>query len=110
MSQYEREELEFSQIHSAAKELRTEGNGLYKDSAYWKAIKKYRKAAQILEEYPVIGSKDESERQSLLYTLYVNLAQCYLKVNRPQQACIACHCGFRNKEHLDKTSAKIFHR
>jgi len=110
MSQEQRAALSFMDVYNASKQLRTEGNGLYRDKGYWKAIKKYRKAANILEEYPVICNEDENDRQKLLYTLYINLAQCYIKVNRPQQACVACQLGFRCKDRQDASCSKLFYR
>jgi hypothetical protein len=90
MTGEERGMLEFGEIIGAAKELRFDGNGAYKDAAYWSAVKRYRKAADIL---------------------YMNLSACYLKLKRPQQTCIACQLAIRAKNYSKAAvDGKLYYR
>lgn len=92
----ERAKLPFSQILNCVQELRTQGNEDYKKGAYHVALKKYRKGAAMLEDYPLASQNEEDLRGDLLHTLYSNLAQCYLKLKRWPQACTVCKLGLRS--------------
>lgn len=108
MTAEERAVLPFEKIHATSEQLRNEGNGFYTDKNYWPAVKKYRKAANILEDYPLVGSSDEASRSNLLHTIYANLAQCYLSLDRPAQACSACKLGLRSAS--GKDNVKLLYR
>lgn len=102
MTVEERANLPFQEILNIGKSLQTEGNGHYKDLNYWWAVKKYRKAINFLEDYPVVGEEDDGHRSKQLHFIYANLAQVYLKLERPQQACVACKLGLKLAEGPDR--------
>lgn len=104
----ERALLPFKTIYQAAEELRTAGNGYYTANSYWVAVKKYRKAVSLLEDYPLIGLEDEDKRDKLLHTLYANLAQTYLNLDKPAQACTMCKLGLRVAK--KKEGVKLLYR
>lgn len=106
----ERAKLPFTQIFNCASELRTAGNGYFKQDAYHSAIKKYRKGAAMLEDYPLAGQNDEELRGELLHTLYCNLAQCYLKLKRWPQACTVCKLGLRSAKPGSGQNVKLLYR
>jgi FK506-binding protein 6 len=110
MSMEQRAALPFQEILKAAEEMKKTGNACYLQDSYWKASKSYRKGVNVLEDYPVIGAEDEEKRKELLYALYNNLAQCFLKLEKPQQACNACHMGLKCKEPGEKGLSKIYFR
>jgi FKBP-type peptidyl-prolyl cis-trans isomerase len=108
MTAEERAKLPFKELFAVAEQLQTDGNGHYRDGSLWPAVKKYRKGVTLLEDYPVIGGQDEGERCKLLHTLYANLAQCYLSLERPEKACTACKLGMRHAK--GKASVKLLFR
>ncbi|XP_021962215.1 inactive peptidyl-prolyl cis-trans isomerase FKBP6 isoform X2 [Folsomia candida] len=111
MTPNERAQLEFPEIYDAAKDLRAIANGLYGNDAWWPAVKKYRKAINILEEYGIQTQDDQKQRDQLLYTLYINLSACYLKLKRPQQVCTSCRLALRSAEFSKQTvNAKLYFR
>lgn len=109
MTTDERATLPFSQILEEGHKLRGEGNRWYTDGNYKIAVRMYRKAINVLEEYPVIGDEDSGLRDELLWTLYSNLAQSYIKSGKPAQACNACKNGLKSAAE-SKTSAKLLYR
>lgn len=108
MSADERSQLSFETIYEVGLKLRTEGNGWYVNQGYQLAIKKYRKGIQMLEEYPCANPEDCDQRSELLHTLYANLAQSYLKLEKPAQACNACKFGLKLVR--GKKSLKLIYR
>ncbi|OXA61672.1 inactive peptidyl-prolyl cis-trans isomerase FKBP6 [Folsomia candida] len=111
MTSDERGLLEFREIFDAAKDLRAIANGLYVGAAWWPAVKKYRKAINILEDYGTQTQDDQKQREQFLYTLYMNLSACYLKLGRPQQVCTACKLALRSAEFSKQTvDAKLYFR
>ena len=108
MTAEERARLPFGDILETATRLQTDGNGHYTNHNLWYAVKKYRKAVTILEDYPIVSKVDEDNRCQLLHTLYANLAQCYLKLAKPAQACAACKLGMRHAK--GKNSVKLLFR
>ncbi|ODN04690.1 Inactive peptidyl-prolyl cis-trans isomerase FKBP6 [Orchesella cincta] len=108
MTAEERAALPFKQILEVADQLRTDGNGHYTDCNYLFAVKKYRKAVSVLEDYHVVSEEDEDKRSDLLHTIYANLAQCFLQLERPAQACTACKLGLKSAK--GKHAVKLLYR
>lgn len=108
MSAEERSSLPFKVIYEVSNQMRSEGNGLYTSQGYQLAIKKYRKGIQMLEEYPCADPEECNERSGLLHTMYANMAQCYLKLEKPAQACNACKFGLKLVR--GKKSVKLIYR
>ncbi|CAL8096407.1 unnamed protein product [Orchesella dallaii] len=108
MTADERAALPFKQILEVADQLRTDGNGHFSERSYLFAVKKYRKAATVLEDYHVVSEQDEDDRCDLLHTIYANLAQCFLQLNRPAQACTACKLGLKSAK--GKHAVKLLYR
>lgn len=98
MSAEQRSSLPFSEIHNLCDKLRTEGNLCYKHGDNQGAIRKWRKALNIMEEYPTTGEEDSDNLQSFVVSLYSNLAIGYLRHEAPAQACNACKMGLRLAE------------
>lgn len=108
MTSEERTQVPFPEILSIADKLRTKGNGCYKNRTFREAIREYRKAIAILEEYPLPGITDEVNRNQLLHTLYANCAQCYLDLEDPPKVCTMCKLGLRSAK--GKDSVKLLFR
>jgi len=87
------------------------GNQKYGLKNYGKAAWCYRRSIFILENVPVASEKEESQRNDLLFILYLNLAQSYLKLKRYPQACSACKLALRSEEgQTGEMLAKVFYR
>ncbi|CAL8101097.1 unnamed protein product [Orchesella dallaii] len=110
MTSDERNQLPFETIVEESKKFRSDGNGYYSMQSYSFAIKKWRKAINMLEDYLVTEEEDDAVRRELLWLLYANLAQGYLRLNRPAQACSACKLGLKSTEEGESFSAKLFFR
>ncbi|ODN05741.1 Inactive peptidyl-prolyl cis-trans isomerase FKBP6 [Orchesella cincta] len=110
MTSDERNQLPFEQIVKVAKDFRGEGNRHYQDQNHGSAIKKWRKALNMLEDYPVTTEEDDKVRREYVWMLYSNLAQSYLKLERPAQACSACKIGLKSAVENDFSSAKLLYR
>mmetsp|Transcript_12983 Transcript_12983/g.16139 ORF Transcript_12983/g.16139 Transcript_12983/m.16139 type:complete len:190 (-) Transcript_12983:828-1397(-) len=110
-----------------ATKFKEEGNELFKQKEYKKAIRKYRTvfayvnglldSSHELAQYTAkkadgeadLLTKTQSETiKALKVSCYSNLAQCYLFLNKPEQ-CIKC-CSDAEKILKDESNAKILYR
>ncbi|CAL8078563.1 unnamed protein product [Orchesella dallaii] len=112
MTSDERRRLPFETIVDEFKRLRRDGNDYYwKDKNYSFAIKKWRKAVIMIEEYPVGNEKDEQVRRELVWMmLYASVAQGYLRLERPVEACIACNLGLKWADIHEESSLELYFR
>jgi len=110
MNSEDRRALPFSKIIEFSTKKKQEGSSKYKLNDFIGAKRAYFQAAEILEEYPVINQKDNDERQSLLFVLYSNLAQCFIKLEKWAQACVACRKGLGCSGSASFQPAKIYYR
>jgi len=110
MSPEERNSLEFSKIFEFADYKKREGNSLYSSNLFGQAKRAYYEAANVLEDYSVSLAEENDEREKLLFTLFNNLAQCCLKLEKWAQACAACKRGLVCSRFSDPQVSKIFYR
>ncbi|CAL8079571.1 unnamed protein product [Orchesella dallaii] len=112
MTSDERSRLPFEKIVDEVKRLKRDGNDNYwKDKNYSFAIKKWRKAVIMIEEYPVGNEKDEQVRRELVWMmLYASVAQGYLRLERPVEACIACNLGLKWADIHEESSLELYFR
>ncbi|ODN03142.1 Inactive peptidyl-prolyl cis-trans isomerase FKBP6 [Orchesella cincta] len=110
MTTDERNQLPFETIVKEAGRVRADGNRHYKDHSYGFAIKKWKRALSMLEDYPVTTEEDDKVRREYIWKLYSNLAQSYLKLKRPAQACSACKIGLKSVVENGLPKAKLLYR
>jgi len=66
------------------------GNNAVRNSEWKIAIRHYERGVRLLEEINLANVDQELRSRKLLLKLYLNSAHCYLKVQWPKKACIAC--------------------
>lgn len=86
MTSEEKRRAPFVKILSACKAEHQMGNSLYQRKIYNGAASRYRKATNMLEDLWVADQEEDRQRQSLLVTLYMNLALCYLKLKNAKKS------------------------
>jgi len=95
MSRDDRANLPFDAIFNGADEMRKTGTESYMNGQFQDAIKRYRKGIDYLESYATLKYEEDEKRTELLFTLFTNIAQCYLKIKIPAKACTACRLGLK---------------
>ncbi|XP_028033981.1 inactive peptidyl-prolyl cis-trans isomerase shutdown-like [Bombyx mandarina] len=81
----------FQRVHHEVKLLYSSGYSLYKIKNFSLAIHLFNKAVRILHKCRLADEEDEKIQEKLLIKLYINLAICYNKINKPLKTCIACN-------------------
>jgi len=71
-------EIPFSQVIQAATQLKEDGNAKMKKRRFYKALKSYSKAAKILDQAMTVNKVEDTQRNNLLFILFLNMAQCNL--------------------------------
>ena len=64
-----------------------EGTEIFKGGVYRTAAARYHKALTHASKFFDLTPADEKEVKALKISLYLNLAQCYLKMTQPDQVC-----------------------
>lgn len=83
-----------------------EGTEIFKGGVYRTAAARYHKALTHASKFFDLTPEDEKEVKALKISLYLNLAQCYLKMAQPDQALNNCNFALE----LDPRNPKAFFR
>lgn len=81
----------FPRVNHEVNLLYSSGVTLHKTKNYMAAVQVFRKGVSMLHKCRLVDEKEEKIQEKLLIKLYVNLAICYNKLNKPLQACTACN-------------------
>lgn len=81
----------FQRVHHEVKKLYSSGTTLFKTNNYMVATQMFKKAVNMLHRCRLADEEEEKVQEKLLIKLYINLAVCYNKVNKPLMACTACN-------------------
>ncbi|CAL8078610.1 unnamed protein product [Orchesella dallaii] len=107
----ERSRLPFETIVEEVQRLKRDGNDYYwNDKNYSFAIKKWKKAVTMIEAYPVGNEEDDQIRRELIWRLYASVAQGYLRLERPVEACSACNLGLKWADIHGESSLELYFR
>eukprot|EP01018_Ginkgo_biloba_P006053 Gb_32866 [translate_table: standard] len=83
-------DMETHEKIEAAGKNKEEGNALFKLGKYWRASKKYDKAAKYIEYDNAFREEEKQQAKSLKITCNLNNAACKLKLKEYKQAAILC--------------------
>ena len=89
------EQAKFETTLKTIKDIRAEGKDLFKRNKFLQAIKSYQQALSVLSLSRPENEKQENEIKDLKVKIYVNLAICYYKINKPKYIIGMC-------EHIDR--------
>lgn len=81
----------FQRVHHEVKMLYSSGSTLFKTNNYMAATQMFKKAVTMLHRCRLADEEEEKVQIKLLQKLYINLAVCYNKVNKPLMACTSCN-------------------
>lgn len=81
----------FQRVSHEVKMLTVSGTSLFKSKNYYAAIQLFKRAVNMLHRCRLADEKEEAIQENLLKKLYINLAVCYNKANKPLLACTACN-------------------
>ncbi len=68
--------------------LQDEGNELFKDGNYQHAVQRYTKALGHTGKFFDISDADKAEIDTMKVSLFLNLAQCYIKLEMWSKVCL----------------------
>nr|CAB3246474.1 inactive peptidyl-prolyl cis-trans isomerase FKBP6 [Phallusia mammillata] len=80
MSREEKQNLSFERVLAVIKEIKIEGNQLFAQQNYLKAIKRYMRIINILETVNMANREQEEECLKFCQKAYLNMALCNLKL------------------------------
>lgn len=83
-----------------------EGNELFRDGNHKHAAARYVKALTHASKFFDLSEEDKKEVSKLKLSLYLNLAQCYLKLENYHKVIVQCNDALD----LDSTSTKALYR
>lgn len=89
------EQAKFETTVKTIKDIRAEAKDLFKRHKYVQAIRSYQQAMSVLSLSQPQNKNEEEEIKDLKVKMYVNLAICYYKVNKPKYIIGMC-------EHIDR--------
>ncbi|XP_071538446.1 inactive peptidyl-prolyl cis-trans isomerase FKBP6 [Panulirus ornatus] len=101
----------FQEKLNAARGFHQKGNYHYHAGNLVAAKNAYSRAAWIMKDARLNDEKEEAQRGSLLVKMHSNLAQVYIDLKEPAQACSQCKQGLNVRGvQLDDITAKIHFR
>lgn len=78
------EQAKFETTMKTVKDIRAEAKDAFQKQKYLKAIRSYTQALNVLTISRPDNEKEEKEIKDLKVKVYVNLAVCYYKINKPK--------------------------
>lgn len=73
-------EMNAAEKLEAAAKKKEEGNALFKVGKYWRASKKYERAANFIEQNQAFSEEEKKQGEALRVSCYLNSAACKLKL------------------------------
>jgi len=98
--------VDFDKRIRISQTLRDMGNEEYAKNNLDKAIRNYAKAKQFLLKSKLLNEEQEKQHQQLLLKLYLNSAQCYLKLRNPERTIKNCNSALQ----IDPNNIKALYR
>ncbi|KAF4533441.1 hypothetical protein B566_EDAN001166 [Ephemera danica] len=80
----------FPKMMERANAFRKVGGDFFCRELYRQAVTRFEKGISLLQRIAATGEEEDEERQKLLLTLYVNVANCNNKMAQYRQACTNC--------------------
>ncbi|XP_026748057.1 inactive peptidyl-prolyl cis-trans isomerase shutdown-like [Trichoplusia ni] len=84
------EQAKFEITTKTIKDIRAEAKDLFNRQKYMKAIRSYQQAMSVLSLSRPQNDAEETEIKDLKVKIYVNLAICYYKINKPKYVLGMC--------------------
>ena len=74
-----------------ATSLKEKAGGYFKQGKHALALKLYKRASEIVDESHLKKDEDEEQAKEIRVTLHLNMAACYLKLNKAGEAIVECN-------------------
>ncbi|CAB3246523.1 unnamed protein product [Arctia plantaginis] len=83
-------QAKFDVAMNAIKDIREEGKDLFKRQKFKRAIKSYEHAISIIRLTEAENEAEEAEIRNIKVKIFVNLAVCYYKIDKPKHVITMC--------------------
>lgn len=90
LSEEEKQKYPFEMIYEICDGERKSGNSYFKSKKYKESAFRYRKASLLLEQWLCANPDQGNQAKELLLKFYCNLANAYVKLQRPIRAMSQC--------------------